>query len=330
MKKNASKSDIRAETVSKILNYIYLDNVSLENVEAAIFVELLYGAKKFLMKELVKKCVDKINSPYGKDIKNNFPLVMLLSTPLHSEINKKNCLEGMQFITRSALASEMFMKAPFELINDFISYINANNLEPKALIFEFLLKWGKKECEKEGILATNENIMSVIKKNKFEPMSYLDNFTVTDIINIIRKRNVLCESQITDLVLKRLGACDLNDNISRQTLKSLYSMTISPGSNTTLQAHELCPQLFIVGFTLTSYDNGFTTIKIKENDNCILAYKVSHVSKSQIWVPDIAFYPSYTCDIAVNDISQVSLQWSESKITVKASNTSRIRVIYYK
>ncbi|CAK9290175.1 unnamed protein product [Gordionus sp. m RMFG-2023] len=83
----------------------------------------LKGAKKFLIKELVKKCVDKINSPYGKDIKHYFPLVMLLSTTLHSEINKINCFEGMQFITRSVLASEMFMNTPFELIYDFISYL---------------------------------------------------------------------------------------------------------------------------------------------------------------------------------------------------------------
>ncbi|CAK9290177.1 unnamed protein product [Gordionus sp. m RMFG-2023] len=176
--------------------------------------------------------------------------------------------------------------------------------------------------------------MSVIKKNRFEPMSYLESFTVTDIINIIKKRNILCESEITDLVLKRFASLDLYDKIPRPTPKSYYSIITTPDSNNSLQALELCPQLFIVGFMLSSYfsvrTNGFTTIKLMENDNCICAYKVSHKSRSLIWVPDIAFYPSYTCDIAINDISQVSLQWYEGKITVKASKTSQIGIIYYK
>ncbi|CAK9298119.1 unnamed protein product [Gordionus sp. m RMFG-2023] len=323
-------SDLSAKTFSKLLNFLYTDNVTLDNVEANILVELLYGAKKYMMKDLITICVkNMLSSQEAKiNIEPNFPLIIYLSSALHPELVRSTCHEGMQLNTRHVFASEMFMNADLPLIYDFISYINTQNLEPKALIFEFLLQWGSKECKKRRIGISYENVIKILKDSKFEPLSYIEQLSLPDIIEF-RKQKILGESKISDLLLKILGK-RLGVTATTLPYKRFFSITTLPASSVLVEPL-FCRQIYIFKIKLSTSTGGTAMVILSDDDdNPIFNLEVViAVSSYEFSLPNIPLYPSNTCEIKINT-SCVNIQWSANNIEMINSEKSVIQIIYYK
>lgn len=138
--------DVTPVAFRKLLEYIYYDNTRIDENEAC---EVLYVARKYLVTGLIKRCLDKLKAKMSAD--NVCLILSYADDPGTVEL----CLVYIFRYPAEVLKSDGFKELTVDHVKTIIS---SNRLSvPEEEIFEAVLSWSERECQRQNIDILPEN-----------------------------------------------------------------------------------------------------------------------------------------------------------------------------
>ncbi|XP_065322630.1 BTB/POZ domain-containing protein 6-like [Gordionus sp. m RMFG-2023] len=195
--------DLSKHAFRKILQYMYTQ-IFVHTIDLDSLIQTLYGAKKYMLKDLIKICLEQItdydiNGGCTSQL-NNYDSIGY-TPPL---INDEVC-EG--FVTQILLQNEKFvfdsdgfLNSPIPLIKNFITLVANSKMKLKE-ISEFLIKWAKNECCKRQISNDSKNVLCILSDSPF--ISYIMDSDLVDMIDIVREHNLLDDTEILKILIEK-------------------------------------------------------------------------------------------------------------------------------
>ncbi|XP_014249787.1 BTB/POZ domain-containing protein 6-like [Cimex lectularius] len=194
-----SVPDIQPYIFKQFLMYIYSDSLDLKTVEDA--GGLLYVAKKYLMPQLARICIDYLLESTG--IKTMWD-ILLIAEALNEEELLSICLKVMASYPYEVWSSEnehMSRNTLSKLLDQKI--MNMREIE----LWKLVLDWCQKECQLSGIKSSPDNMrsvldsMDVLKKIRFLALPLKEFVKVRESGILKRDECDLLES----LIMKKVG-----------------------------------------------------------------------------------------------------------------------------
>ncbi|XP_065322624.1 BTB/POZ domain-containing protein 6-like [Gordionus sp. m RMFG-2023] len=205
-------SYIKIEDMSKnvleiILKYIYTNDISFYSLDVNQLIEILYGAKKYMLEDLIKECVERFSS-YSQDREKDVLQLYLVSS-IHPEINVDHCLNILKKKEEFVFLSKSFLNASVDLIRKFITSLPDRNSSTKQMT-QFLIRWARNECDKCQISDNSNNIIQKLKDNKFDFFSYILDFNSEDVISVVRERKLMEDTEILEIAIRNINKVPAN------------------------------------------------------------------------------------------------------------------------
>ena len=147
-------TDTDDKSLEEFLRFLYTDECELtaDNV-----VSVMYLAKKYIVPSLSGKCVDSLRSFMTAE---NAMSILEAATKFDEKELVKNCLELIESNTRKAIASNDFDNISQTTLATLLKLDNMDVSEVE--LFRAVLRWSDSQCSKNDMEPTNENKRSVI------------------------------------------------------------------------------------------------------------------------------------------------------------------------
>ncbi|CAK9290160.1 unnamed protein product [Gordionus sp. m RMFG-2023] len=241
-------------------------------------------------------------------------------------------LQRLTSCCRLVFDSNYFLNSSVHLIQKYIALLDDKECVPKQIIFEFLLKWAKNQCDNNQIPETSPNMVSVLSKNWFTPLPYyIARFSTLDIIELVRERHLLEDSELIEIIIRKMSFSSSLDANPIKVYPSCYyavkesNFQIEPLDN-------FCPQIYVVGFSMDSAFSGLATITVERDAATVFKYE-KRVDQLKEHVPEIGVYRTYLYVLALNDenSSRIEIKWDPltDRIVVTSSDLCNISQILY-
>ncbi|XP_065322623.1 BTB/POZ domain-containing protein 6-A-like [Gordionus sp. m RMFG-2023] len=206
--------DIKIEDISKevfeiILKYIYTNDINFYSLDVNQLMEILYGAKKYMLLDVINKCIGHIQSHTIRYNSEKEILPLYLISSIHPEINADLCLDILKKKEAFVFISKSFLDSSVDLIRKFITSLPNSKSSTKQMT-QFLIKWAKIECDKCQIPDNSNNIMQKLKDNKLDFISYILDFCSEDIISVVRERKLLEDTEMLEIIIKNINTVPVN------------------------------------------------------------------------------------------------------------------------
>ncbi|XP_065322727.1 uncharacterized protein LOC135929914 [Gordionus sp. m RMFG-2023] len=200
LKDNCVKvEDLRKGVFKIILKYIYTNEVcNINSIDIDSLLELLYGAKKYMLKNLIDMCIEEINVSRCYYIDSEIALKVYLATAIHPEINIFSYFSILLRNESFVFDSDAFLNAPIHIIKKFIESLPNGRSTSNLYISEFLIKFAKNKCCKCQIPDDSKNDLCKLSHKK----SPLLEFDLVDMIQLVRRQTLLEDTEILNIVLK--------------------------------------------------------------------------------------------------------------------------------
>lgn len=157
--------EIEPDVFRKMLSYIYCDTVEVDDSDAA---SLLAAAKKYKISGLEHLCLQKMKT--GVSIQS---VCIVLNHALDNELKMK-CLDLIFKHPQQVIETDGFLQLHQHHLRTLIEDDKFNVKE--EVIFEVLVKWAVKECQRQNINVNLQNqnlvVRDVIKLVRFGLMEY--------------------------------------------------------------------------------------------------------------------------------------------------------------
>lgn len=151
---NIEVPDIDPETFKKLLQYIYYEDTRMEIDEA---YNILYAAKKYGIEGLVERCVRLMKTRMTHE---NVCWILAHSEMYGDQETKQACLDYFFRYSATSIQSASFTDLSASLIEEIL---NANKLNlPPERIFEALVMWSEKECQRQNLPVIGDNQRKVL------------------------------------------------------------------------------------------------------------------------------------------------------------------------
>ena len=147
-------TDTDDKSLEEFLRFLYTDECELtpDNV-----VSVMYLAKKYIVPSLSGKCVDSLRSFMTAE---NAMSILEAATKFDEKELVKNCLELIESNTRNVITSKDFKSISQTTLTTLLKLDHMNVSEVE--LFRAVLRWSDSQCSKKGMKPTRENKRSVI------------------------------------------------------------------------------------------------------------------------------------------------------------------------
>ncbi|XP_065322627.1 uncharacterized protein LOC135929829 [Gordionus sp. m RMFG-2023] len=227
--------DLSKHVFGKILKYMYTHIFDTIN-DLDSLIQTLYGAKKYMLKDLIDICIIKIANydrgytQYDNKLRgytqyanydsgytqydNIFRGYTQYDNYDRGYTQYDNYFRGYtqydnygRHITQTLLKNEKFvfdsdgfLNSPITLIKNFITSLANTNKKTKE-ISEFLIKWAKNECCKRQISNDLKNILCILSDNLF--ISYILDSDLVAMIDLVREQKLLDDTEILKILIEK-------------------------------------------------------------------------------------------------------------------------------
>merc|ERR1712226_807989 len=152
--------DVQPDAFHVMLQYIYTDNINLNSFE--LVCDICYAAKKYMLPALVEECTKYLwRDLYPRNACRAYEFAKLFDEQVLME-------KGLQIIrtqTREILSETTFDDVDHSTLCVILSQDEINIDE--ATLFDAMVRWSVKECERRGLEATGEKRRSVLSDALF-------------------------------------------------------------------------------------------------------------------------------------------------------------------
>ena len=189
--------DIDNTSFKEFLRFLYTDEIKL-TIDNAL--PLLYLAKKYLVYNLIEKCMETI---YANLTPENV-LNVLENRMLFDKTDiEKRCWDTVDRFTSTVVKSDQFNDINHSTL---ISIVKRDTLNISEVeLFEALLQWGRNQCWNQGVDATFENTRKMLGNFIYEIR--ILSMTKEQFLNNVASSGLLTTEEIT-MALKRLNMTD--------------------------------------------------------------------------------------------------------------------------
>jgi len=152
--------DVQPDAFAALLEYIYTDKMRLTSFE--LVCDICYAAKKYMLPDLVEECTKYLwRDLYPRNACRAYEFAKLFEEPILLD-------KSLQIISSETV--EVLSESTWEEVehSTLVTVLSKDSLSaPESLLFEALLRWAVRECERRGVEPTAERKRAAVGEALF-------------------------------------------------------------------------------------------------------------------------------------------------------------------
>lgn len=148
--------DVQPESFKALLDYVYADKVELATFDQAC--ELCYAAKKYMLPDLVDKCTEYLwSNLFARNACKAYEFAKLFEEPVIMEKSLEIILNETEAVLTDPSFEDIDLATLLLILEK-----ETLNISSERDLFNAVLRWAKKECNRKGLAEDGTSLRSVI------------------------------------------------------------------------------------------------------------------------------------------------------------------------
>ncbi|CAH1789316.1 unnamed protein product [Owenia fusiformis] len=215
--------DISRDDFLEILRYIYCGEVQLtaENV-----LEILHGARKYLVANLEKQCWRYLNDNLCVE---NACMLLEVAIKFDEDKLKSKCLRVIRQKTDEIIKTESFFRISQNALN-MILQLNVLNMASEIDVFRFVVRWAEDRCEELNSSKDGATMRETIGDALYN-LRLLE-ISTSDLGCIVAPTGILQPQEVVDLLIYITAGSKNHDKLTKFSKeKRKYTIEIEQTHN---------------------------------------------------------------------------------------------------